>query len=540
MKNLFNSIEWPAIREGLAKLFPEALPIVKWEQQAEGVTHLDDGTTLHCDRGSEHGETLGPLKVVGALAIARERARGSSDVTAFSGVQDEWFVDDGVVVCRPELFDGWLQVFDRELERIGASRGRGENAKSTAKLVCAFGTEQAFEGWDTAYVRETCKVLPVNEPTEYLGTVTGGGDGGGAGQEGSKSLQAALRKARAKRGAINTLRCPAAELTLLRRCADVAAVTYWLRCHGDRIRPETLAEHDADIRAAVENTLDGSIPDTAWWQATLGVRHGGLGLRAAEETALPAFIGSRTACRPLVATLLARSEAAGIGHAATLLRAYDTRTEAAWVKLAAKLPQDSVEQGRIVVIDGSAAAERRWKQLLAGDHAGEEGVEGNAMQAQRVRGIGGAGLVLDAGAEDPEHPAGKPAGPAVQRALQALADGCGAEGLRQHFWQAGAYVDAARLRDLCDPETDHAWIWDSGALGAGDTFDREEFVEAVRVRLGAGAPLNLPCVGIVAPRFCTALAHTPQPAALARQRSDTILLGDTSSVRDQRRPRHRA
>ena len=229
-------------------------------------------------------------------------------------------------------------------------------------------------------------MLPVNEPTEYLGTVTGGGDGGGAGQEGSKSLQAALRKARAKRGAINTLRCPAAELTLLRRCADVAAVTYWLRCHGDRIRPETLAEHDADIRAAVENTLDGSILDTAWWQATLGVRHGGLGLRAAEETALPAFIGSRTACRPLVATLLARSEAAGIGHAATLLRAYDTRTEAAWVKLAAKLPQDSVEQGRIVVIDGSAAAERRWKQLLAGDQAGEEGVEGNAMQAQRAKG----------------------------------------------------------------------------------------------------------------------------------------------------------
>ena len=96
--------------------------------------------------------------------------------------------------------------------------------------------------------------------------------------------------------------------------------------------------------------------------------------------------------------------------------------------------------------------------------------------------------MLDAGAEDPEHPAGKPAGPAVQRALQALADGCGAEGLRQHFWQAGAYVDAARLRDLCDPETDHAWIWDSGALGAGDTFDREEFVEAVRVRLGTGGP----------------------------------------------------
>ena len=93
----------------------------------------------------------------------------------------------------------------------------GENAKSSAKLVCAFGTEQAFEAWDTAYVRETCKVLPANEPTEYLGTVTGGGDGGGAGQEGSNSLQAALRKAIAKRGAINTLRCPAAELTLLRR-----------------------------------------------------------------------------------------------------------------------------------------------------------------------------------------------------------------------------------------------------------------------------------------------------------------------------------
>eukprot|EP00969_Alexandrium_andersonii_P035838 1570283-Alexandrium_andersonii.AAC.1 len=77
-----------------------------------------------------------------------------------------------------------------------------------------------------------------------------------------------MRKVRAKRGAINALQCPAAELTLLRRCADVSSLTFWLRCHGDRVRDGTQQDHDIDMRAALECSLGGALPDTAWWQAS--------------------------------------------------------------------------------------------------------------------------------------------------------------------------------------------------------------------------------------------------------------------------------
>lgn len=148
---------------------------------------------------------------------------------------------------------------------------RGEGAKSTAKLVGPLGCERFFVGWDTPCVRVTCKVLAVSVANEYLGTVIGGDCVGDGAQEQGSSLQSAMHKVGAKRDAIKALQCPAAELTLLRRCADVSSLTYWLRCHGDRVLDATLAAHDIGIRTALENTLGGPIPETFWCQASLGV-----------------------------------------------------------------------------------------------------------------------------------------------------------------------------------------------------------------------------------------------------------------------------
>ena len=117
-----------------------------------------------------------------------------------------------------------------------------------------------------------------------------------------------------------------------------------------------MAEHGEGMRSALACTLGGPLADTAWWQASTGADHGGLGLRAACETALPAFLGPRAACRPLVATLLQRTAAARLCDADRLLQQYDLRTSAAWERFAASLPTGSAAEAQEVLRDWHASA----------------------------------------------------------------------------------------------------------------------------------------------------------------------------------------
>ena len=113
---------------------------------------------------------------------------------------------------------------------------------------------------------------------------------------------------------------------MTRRCGDVANFGYWLRCYGDTVRGEAAQIFDQDLRSSFESTIGGQILGTSWWQSNISVDKAGLGLRTATDIALPAFIGSRVSCRPMVATMFGHIEEAGMGSAAALLHAYDQRT----------------------------------------------------------------------------------------------------------------------------------------------------------------------------------------------------------------------
>ena len=80
MKNFFNTVEWVAIREAVAQHFSEIGPTLDWEQRTEGLSFLADGSSFRCNRGSEQGETLGPIKAALPLIDARQEAWFSGDV----------------------------------------------------------------------------------------------------------------------------------------------------------------------------------------------------------------------------------------------------------------------------------------------------------------------------------------------------------------------------------------------------------------------------------------------------------------------------
>ena len=186
------------------------------------------------------------------------------------------------------LFELAIRTLDTALEPKGITRGKGSDVKSCAKIVCPedqveFWSRPENQGWATPYVRETCKILPPNTPTEYLGTMTGGVP------ENTKSMQLAMQRTSDKREGIAELNHPASELVMLRRVTDVANITYWMRCQGDLLDSKTAAEFDADLRTALGNTFGGEIPEHSWWQAGLAVKCGGLGLRSATAVAPPRF-----------------------------------------------------------------------------------------------------------------------------------------------------------------------------------------------------------------------------------------------------------
>ena len=91
------------------------------------------------------------------------------------GTDDEWYIDDGQVFCRPYLFDQWLQALDRALGTFGATRGTmaHDNIKSSCRLLCPPSRRLEFAGWDTQYVHATTKVLDSDGAATALGVMFG-------------------------------------------------------------------------------------------------------------------------------------------------------------------------------------------------------------------------------------------------------------------------------------------------------------------------------------------------------------------------------
>ena len=368
---------------------------------------------------------------------------------------------------------------------MGATRvpADGEELKSTARLLCPMHAVTSVAGWDTPYVRRTCMVLDNNSPGHTLGATIGSADAI------TTSTRETVAKTRALYESLSTLDHPATELVLTRRCGDVAKLTYTLRCSGDRVAEAVLEEFDGGLRAALESTLGGALRDTSWWQATTSVRAGGLGLRESTAVSLPAFLASRITARPLAVDMAQHAADAGLLSVALFIQEYDERTRAAYERLRTHLPDGVHEELRLLVEDGVSAAAERWNRLKEGRSA----ADGRLTTSPGRR--PGTGLVLDAGEEDPEHPTlvrGR-TGPGLQAELTALVDKCIIEGLAQELQAAEQFPDERRLREIADPACNHEWLW---ALSPhhGPTLQDEEYVEAVRLRLGAGGPEEpVPC-----------------------------------------------
>jgi hypothetical protein len=192
----------------------------------------------------------------------------------------------------------------------------------------------------------------------------------------------------------------------------------------------------------------------------------------------------------MVETMCQHAEEAGLGSVQLLMGVYDARTEAAIQSLSRMWPDGASDDLRSEVDDAAREAAASWRAMGCGRSLGADAADNAPVQRQV--GSVAAGLVLDAGMEDDEHPnaGGCPRGPKLQRKLCQLQDSLTAEGLERHFDKAGATPDKTRLHDLRQAAGTHSWLWRLSREHGLTIEDEQEYIEAVRVRLGAGGPAD--------------------------------------------------
>ena len=142
LENCFCTLEWPQIREAMRELMPELQAWEEWCQASETEVVLPCGLSSFTNRGAEQGDPLGSAKTAITLAVACSKAfetlREQLPDGASPGVQS-WFIDDGQLIVEPRLADTVLRAIDEQLAAIGASRGRGRDVKSVARLLSSLG-----------------------------------------------------------------------------------------------------------------------------------------------------------------------------------------------------------------------------------------------------------------------------------------------------------------------------------------------------------------------------------------------------------------
>ena len=474
--NCFGSFEWPSIRSAYADLLPEMLPWEQWNTSQAAQAFLPSGESAMVNRGAGQGEPDGPLKA--AICIGHRVREAKRDLAAAGCAPfvDLWYLDDGQIICRTRDVESILRALDIRLEQAGATRGSrsgGCDVKSTVRVFSAGAVQPDF----SAYVLDTCTVVPSTARCKVLG--------GQIGDEAHQTTtwEGLCDKVRKVHEAVDGIGDPATEFVLKSTCASVCKATYALRLGGDMLRPDTLATFSTVMRESLGTTLGGELDPDAWALSTCSLAEGGLGFRVPEETALAAFVASRTTSRPGAFECFAQLTRAGYAEAGALEEIYDDRTTAATTKLLSLYSTQALAtQAREDILASSTAAQSEWDALATPAEGG--GQDESQRPDQPCDDESASQEVL-----------GVPRAPGLQRKLCRGLDKGKVNRLVDDLSGRGRHEDVRRIQDLRDEHQDHSWI---GSLNPelGPVLSPLEWVTAVRIRQG--------CNFLVGGRVCGA------------------------------------
>ena len=278
MSNAFNTIHREAILRSCAKRMPAAYNWLRFCYQGHSPLFCQGQLLLSSQSGTHQGDTCGPLGFVLGLEEALEAAGGSQlDWEC-------WYLDDGTIVgTSKDVFDylGRLQV---ALSNVGLHLNLGKCQLWGPGVQSAGDTMPRYP--EGLALDHPGRAIPVMSFVENSGITLLGVpiDFPGSSHCTHRHWAATVDATLALLGRLRLFPGCQIQHALLRYCLDACRVMHLQRSTVNSKAGDAPQKLSDALRTAVEDLVGCGFSDTAWQQATLPLRHGGLGIRDPIQT----------------------------------------------------------------------------------------------------------------------------------------------------------------------------------------------------------------------------------------------------------------
>ena len=424
------------------------------------------------------------LKPLTLASDAKRRATLWTQQTKYKpwvGLVDFWYLDDGDILCHPQLVVPYLQAFDEANAQIGAVR----NPQKTEVLyyTSSESLEQQRAPWQLDLVKEKATVHLASEGTLTLGVATG------PPETITNQLEKKTHVVKAMHERVQLCQSPQTEFVLARDSLGVGRVNHILRVHGHRLAEQdgVAAKFDEVGRHSLERLFPGTTPEGST-QASLNDKAGGLGWRRALDIARPAHLGGLIAVRPRIRAMFESCGVAGLLDAARLETRLDSLIADAKAAYLQTLDEVDAVRAEEFFARAQNAAQESWDNLL-------NGVPGRGPPAPRVLLDDGERAdddnVARAGQQQPRLSSSH-----LQRELSMLSDRTKARRLADKLKQQGAWQQLQRFTEIRHKEVSHRWLSNLDPK-SGSVLASADFTINVQKRIGcrsyAGSALCRVC-----------------------------------------------
>ena len=279
-RNAFNTPRRDHLLEEVKSVLPEYFDFIS--QMYRLPSNLFYGShLLESACGVQQGDPLGPLLF--CLVIHKLTRRITSPLNV-------WYLDDCTIGGPVNTVLADLALIKEEIEKVGL-----ELNTSKCELFCC-SSSQSQELFDQ--VSAACPGVRMQTEDDLV--LLGSPMFGNAVKKTIEEKKCDLERM------ISRLQLLSAHhaLFLLKNCLSIPKLLYVLRTSPAWAAASDLRMFDDAIRNGLRILTNNRLEDSAWTQATLPVRQGGLGIRRTEQLSYSAYLASVYSVTPLVSGIL--------------------------------------------------------------------------------------------------------------------------------------------------------------------------------------------------------------------------------------------
>ena len=539
-RNCFGMLEWSAVRDATCAALPRHFPVACWKHAATSYVEQNGVEATSKDRGAEQGDVDGPLECSLAMgkisslsrhAVHEKQRRGelpwigaasgeqlqaaqydfdqrrirhrawtettpsgrrsdsgdkaiipdpAHEIQAFGGIADFWYLDDGDIICHPELVLAILQSHDNADAAAGGSRNL---SKSEVLYFVDEATLAAHTSdWHLAEVGALADVKCAENHGLTLGVATGDLDAI------ERQLERKTEVVKAIQERIATVNDVQTEHVLNRDSLGVCRVNHILRVHGTTLHRENsaaLRQFDESGRREKDRLFPG-LTEESHIQASLSDAYGGLGWRKASEVALPANLAALIMSAPKIKHMAGQASLAGLLQTGRLEDVFAAKLEEAQRLYLQRLDESDRLKAVGFLEKARQAAAEQWTRAMSGNSAAVDVPSVNTRfdgDGDDVAHTGSVQSEGDASASTHNSRHGVTT-PKVQKILSRLFDCTKLRALEAQLTRQCNWTQLDRLKDLRHPEVSHKWIRHLDSC-RGSVLPQCDYLLAVQKRLGA-------------------------------------------------------